>query len=50
MTIIASLLGGLAATELLPRSRWMDLISGITQTSRDVISMLMKLSFYDHSV
>lgn len=34
---IAPLLMPLADTDLRPKSRWMDLISGITRTSRDVI-------------
>jgi hypothetical protein len=41
---IAVLLVTLADSDLRPKSRWMDLISGITRTSRDVISKLAKLS------
>jgi hypothetical protein len=47
LTAMAVPLMSLADTDMRPRSRWMDLISGITQTSRDAIGKLAKLSLYN---
>lgn len=43
---IMPLLCALVGTEVGPKSGWMHLISGITRTSKDVISKLIQLSLY----
>ena len=44
---MAVLLGLLAGTEVAANSRWIDLISGITLKSRDIVGKLSNLSLYN---
>jgi hypothetical protein len=44
---MAVLLGPPVGSEVAAKSRWIDLISGITLTSRDVIGKFSKLSLHN---